>query len=245
MLHLCGMNEAITECHVEAFLVNGSVFIDITLTEQNKKERKRRITAYQASLFLGSNQSASFRAPHTFLRYSLTLNSSTLTAWKNDRYFASLREICVFPLPGRPQKQIQNLSVAIGNILNGIEFSMLWCADAPGAAWGIGLYSLFVLYSLILLGTVVELSFNSAIRAFEKVLGIGLEAESAASEFRASPLLTDILKLGASLMLWSPPHVPSPEVSLETDWPNPLLWLWRLPNREEEVIVLRNSTNYL
>ena len=152
MLHnsSCGMNKAITECNLEAFPVNRGVFIDVTLkslTEQNRREEKRRITAYQASLFLGSNQSASFRAPHTFLRYSLTLNSSTLTAWKNDRYFASLREICVFPLPGRPQKQIQNLSVAIGNILNGIEFSMLWptAADAPGAAWGIGLYSLFVL----------------------------------------------------------------------------------------------------
>jgi hypothetical protein len=49
--------------------------------------------------------------------------------------------MCVFPLPGNPQKHMQNLSVAIGKILKGIEFSTLWptAAEAPGAAWGMGL----------------------------------------------------------------------------------------------------------
>ena len=63
---------------------------------------------------------------------------------------------------------------------------------------------LLVLKSLILLGIVVELSFNSAIRALEKVLVRGLAEESVVSESGFSALLTDILKLlteDASLML--------------------------------------------
>ena len=45
MLHnsSCGMNEAITECNVEAFPANQGVFIDVTLkslTEQNRREEE-------------------------------------------------------------------------------------------------------------------------------------------------------------------------------------------------------------
>jgi hypothetical protein len=51
--------------------------------------------------------------------------------------------MCVFPRPGKPQKQMHNLSAAIGNMDRGIELSALLTPSAvvlPGADCGIGLY---------------------------------------------------------------------------------------------------------
>ena len=83
--------------------------------------------------------------PYSFRRYSLTLNTPTGAAWKNSKYRANRRLMCVFPLPGKPQKQMAILSMAMGKMDNGMLFSMLCptAAEAPGAACGSGLYTLY------------------------------------------------------------------------------------------------------
>lgn len=59
-------------------------------------------------------------------------------------YLPKRLDIFVFPLPGSPQKQKQNLSVAIGKILSGILFSSVcpMAACDPITRWGKGLKEL-------------------------------------------------------------------------------------------------------